>query len=77
MIALPSRANDGQAHLGLPRSLALHCRPTALARSLAVHIRLNELTAAFVERFCDDGIINWERLINFNSGKASPPGSAA
>ena len=30
--------------------------------------KLNEFTAAFVERFCDDGLINWDRLIRFNSG---------
>jgi hypothetical protein len=32
--------------------------------------KLKIFTAAFVERFCDDGVINWERLIRFNSGKA-------
>jgi hypothetical protein len=32
--------------------------------------KLNIFTAAFVERFCDDGIINWERLLSFNSGKS-------
>lgn len=31
--------------------------------------KLNVFTAAFVDRFCDEGIINWERLIRFNSGK--------
>lgn len=31
--------------------------------------KLNMFTAAFVERFCDKGIINWDRLIRFNSGK--------
>ncbi|KAB8041138.1 PmeII family type II restriction endonuclease [Janthinobacterium aquaticum] len=31
--------------------------------------KLNIFTAAFVERFCDAGIINWDRLIRFNSGK--------
>ena len=33
--------------------------------------KLNVFTAAFVTRFCDDGIINWDRLIEFNSGKTS------
>lgn len=32
--------------------------------------KLNLFTAAFVERFCDDGIINWNKLIMFNSGKS-------
>lgn len=31
--------------------------------------KLNIFTAAFVDRFCDVGIINWDRLISFNSGK--------
>jgi hypothetical protein len=31
--------------------------------------KLNIFTAAFVDRFCDEGIINWDRLIRFNSGK--------
>ncbi|MBF0606661.1 MAG: cytosolic protein [Magnetococcales bacterium] len=31
--------------------------------------KLNLFTAAFVDRFCDGGIINWDRLIMFNSGK--------
>lgn len=30
---------------------------------------LNKLTVEFSNAFCDDGIINWERLIMFNSGK--------
>jgi hypothetical protein len=36
--------------------------------------KLNLFTAAFVDRFCDGGVINWDRLIKFNSGKtpASP-----
>jgi hypothetical protein len=33
--------------------------------------KLNEFTAAFVERFCDDGIINWDRLVQFNSGRSN------
>jgi len=33
--------------------------------------KLNVFTKGFVERFCDDGIIDWQRLIQFNSGKAS------
>jgi len=32
--------------------------------------KLNVFTAAFVERFCDNGVINWDRLIKFNSGKS-------
>lgn len=36
--------------------------------------KLNLFTASFVENFCDSGIINWDRLIQFNSGKA--PNSA-
>jgi Type II restriction endonuclease EcoO109I len=31
--------------------------------------KLNVFTAAFVDRFCDAGVINWDRLIKFNSGK--------
>lgn len=31
--------------------------------------KLNIFTAAFVDKFCDDGLINWNRLIQFNSGK--------
>lgn len=30
--------------------------------------KLNVLTAKFVEDFCDEGVINWDRLIRFNSG---------
>ena len=30
--------------------------------------KLNALTASFVEQFCDEGVINWDRLIRFNSG---------
>jgi hypothetical protein len=30
---------------------------------------LNKLTLEFSTTFCDDGIINWERLLVFNSGK--------
>lgn len=34
----------------------------------AYDAKLNLLTAAFVDQFCDDGVINWDRLICFNSG---------
>jgi hypothetical protein len=36
--------------------------------------KLNVFTAAFVDRFCDGGVINWDRLIRFNSGKPEEPG---
>lgn len=29
---------------------------------------INLLTQEFIEIYCDDGIINWERLVQFNSG---------
>jgi len=29
--------------------------------------KLNVFTAEFVRRFCDDGVINWDKLIRFNS----------
>jgi hypothetical protein len=32
---------------------------------------LNLFTAEFMEKFCDDGVINWERLVSFNSGNMS------
>lgn len=28
---------------------------------------LNRFTQEFIEEFCDDGVINWERLVKFNS----------
>lgn len=31
--------------------------------------KLNVFTAAFVDTFCDNGAINWDRLVQFNSGK--------
>lgn len=30
---------------------------------------VNQLTLEFSQEFCDNGIINWEKLIKFNSGK--------
>lgn len=30
---------------------------------------VNKFTLEFSQRFCDDGIINWQELIKFNSGK--------
>ena len=43
----------------------------ARARDLkfAYDAKLNQLTATFVEQFCDEGVINWDRLIRFNSGR--------
>lgn len=29
---------------------------------------LNLFAAEFMEKYCDDGVINWERLVQFNSG---------
>lgn len=30
---------------------------------------INNLTQEFSEKYCDNGLINWEKLIKFNSGK--------
>ena len=30
---------------------------------------VNKLTLEFSKDFCDNGIINWEKLVKFNSGK--------
>jgi len=30
---------------------------------------INNLTFEFSKEFCDNGIINWEKLVKFNSGK--------
>jgi hypothetical protein len=30
--------------------------------------KLNLFTATFIEKFCDDGLINWDKLIQYNSG---------
>ncbi len=35
--------------------------------------KLNLFTAEFIERFCDAGIINWQKLVTYNSGKHVPP----
>ncbi|MDI9349637.1 MAG: PmeII family type II restriction endonuclease [Candidatus Symbiobacter sp.] len=32
--------------------------------------KLNMFTAAFVDQFCDHGIINWHRLLKYNSGSS-------
>jgi hypothetical protein len=37
----------------------------------AYDAKLNALTASFVDQFCDEGVINWDRLIRFNSGGKS------
>ncbi|MDZ4792260.1 MAG: PmeII family type II restriction endonuclease [Hyphomicrobiales bacterium] len=34
--------------------------------------KLNLFTAEFIERFCDAGVINWQRLVTYNSGKHVP-----
>ena len=34
---------------------------------------VNKFTAEFMETFCDAGIINWERIIHFNSGNFDLP----
>lgn len=57
--------------------LGHQAKERADALELVSSAKLNELTAAFVERFCDDGIINWSRLIEFNSGTALPPSPAS
>lgn len=44
------------------------------ALDLAYTAKLNELTAAFVDQFCDAGVINWDRLIRFNSGNKASTG---
>lgn len=32
--------------------------------------KLNTFTTDFNDKFCDEGTVNWDRLISFNSGKA-------
>ena len=32
---------------------------------------INRFTALFLEEFCENGLINWEKLLTFNSGKSS------
>jgi hypothetical protein len=34
---------------------------------------LNMFTQEFIEKFCDNGNINWERLVQFNSGNLPIP----
>lgn len=34
--------------------------------------KLNLFTAEFIAKFCDDGLINWDRLVTYNSGKNAP-----
>ena len=30
---------------------------------------VSRLTQEFIGMFCDDGVINWKRLVQFNSGR--------
>jgi len=64
---------DSGLYRQLIEPLGHQARERAEELELACSKKLNELTAAFVDRFCDEGIINWDRLIQFNSGKAATP----
>lgn len=33
---------------------------------------INKFTLLFMQHFCDDGVINWEKLVKFNSSTAKP-----
>ncbi len=33
---------------------------------------INQFTAEFLDAFCDNGLINWRRLVAFNSGNLDP-----
>jgi hypothetical protein len=35
----------------------------------AYDIKVNKLTKEFLDQFCSAGVINWEKLLEFNSGK--------
>lgn len=35
-------------------------------------VKKNLFVEGFVNRFCDDGVINWDRLVIYNSGKKRP-----
>ncbi|NIA31224.1 MAG: cytosolic protein, partial [Actinobacteria bacterium] len=37
---------------------------------------LNKFTIEFGNKFCDNGNINWEKLVEFNSSKISPSHNA-
>jgi len=34
---------------------------------------VNQFTQEFIDNFCDDGCINWHRLVQFNSGSSTKP----
>jgi hypothetical protein len=36
---------------------------------------INRFTQEFISKFCDDGAINWQRLVQFNSSSAGPKGN--
>lgn len=33
---------------------------------------INKFTLLFMQHFCEDGVINWEKLVKFNSSTAKP-----
>jgi len=39
----------------------------------AYAVIVNKFTQEFMNNFCDDGAINWQRLVQFNSGKSPRP----
>lgn len=39
----------------------------------AYNVIINKFTKEFIDDFCNDGMINWKKLVQFNSSKASIP----
>lgn len=39
----------------------------------AYAVIVNKFTQEFISKFCDDGAINWKRLVQYNSGKSPRP----
>lgn len=67
--SLISGGND-DLYRQLIEPLGHQAQERAQELDLLYDAKLNELTAAFVERFCDQGVIDWDRLVRFNSGGA-------
>lgn len=61
---------NGMLYRDIIEPLGHHAKERSDEIELLCSEKLNLFTAAFVDRFCDEGIINWDRLILFNSGKS-------
>ncbi len=62
-------SNDEEFYIQIVEPIGFRAKEKNEEFQEAYAVLINKFTLEFAVKFCDDGKINWERLLQFNSGK--------